>query len=61
MKTTKSQPQAVITLSNGVQFKFEFTDPIYTEKYANELRASGTILGSWIKDIKVLDSKDKIS
>ena len=48
-------PTAYLTLSNGVTAHIQFSDPAYTQLFANELLAKGTLMGSWIKGIEVLD------
>jgi hypothetical protein len=48
-------PTAYLTLSNGVTAQIQFSDPAYTQKFANELLAMGTLLGSWINGIEVKD------
>jgi hypothetical protein len=55
MKKTVNPPKKIIvSLSNNVTMEIVFSDPLYTEKYANELRVTGTLLGSWINKIEVI-------
>jgi hypothetical protein len=53
-KTNKESKKIVVTLTNQVTVEIVFSDDTYAERYISELKATGILLGSWIKSIEVL-------
>jgi hypothetical protein len=61
MKKSKLPAVIQITLSNGESAEIHWSSLAMANQHANEIRKNGTLLGSWITDIKVVDLETKSS
>jgi hypothetical protein len=61
MKKSKLPAVIQITLSNGESTEIYWTSMTMAQQHLNEIKAKGILLGSWIKDIKLIDTDAKLS
>jgi hypothetical protein len=55
MKKTVNPPKKIlVSLSNDVTMEIVINDAVYMEKYLDQLRSTGTLLGLWVNKIEVI-------
>jgi hypothetical protein len=53
-KAVKETKKILVSLSNDVTMEIVINDAIYMEKYLDQLRSTGTLLGLWVNKIEVI-------